>query len=443
MTTQIRGCLLRVSLRRLLQVVLVFLAAVIAQPLPAQTNVLPVNRFLLIVETSHAMQHRSDGTLQTVNSLIASRMQGQLRLNDSIGVWTFNQTLYTGKLPLQEWSEGGRTTIASKIFDFLKDQTYEKQGQLDKLMPALLKVVKNSQFITVVLISDGSQEIHGTPFDDQINQLYKQWTPQQQKSRMPFVTVLRARRGQFTNYSVTSAPWPVDMPPLPEELVKPKAPPSVPVVSAPKPAPPPMAPPLIISGRKPAPASVAQPTSNNSVAVQTSFSGTNADPSAQPPQNRQPDTAATTSAPTVPDQRLSEPARGGATPTTQSPPVAQTPGASIEAKSASKPSQAPPPSESSAAPQITERQSLPVASLSNSPANALGEKPTTQRSEMAPGTDIATTPPAPATSLAKLIGLGLVLVVSVVGMSIWIWKRRSRPASHVSLITRSLDRDQH
>ena len=434
----------RVSLRRLLHAVLVFLAVGSAQPLPAQTNAspgaLPVNRFLLIVETSHEMQRRSDVTLQTVNALIASRMRGQLRLNDSIGVWTFNEALYTGKLPLQEWSEGGRTAIASKIFDFLQEQKYEKQGQLDKLMPAVLKVVKNSQFITVILISDGSQEMHGTPFDDQINQRYKQWTAQQQKSRMPFVTVLRAQRGQFTNYSVTAAPWPVDMPPLPEELVKPKAPPSLPVVSAPKPAPPPMAPPLIISGRKPAPAPAV--TTNTSL-VQASSPGANADPGAPAAQKKQPDAATTASAPTVPDQRLSEPAPGNATLATLSPPLAQTPGASLESKSASKPSQAPPPSETSSAPQTTERQSPPVASLSNPPANRLDAQPTTQRSDAAAATDIATTPPAPATSLAKLIGLGLVLVVSVVGMSIWIWKRRRRPSSHASLITRSLDRDQH
>lgn len=409
----------RVSSRRLLQAVLVFLAAVTAQPLPAQTNTspgaLPVNRFLLIVETSHAMQHRSDGTLRTVNDLIASRMRGQLRLNDSLGVWTFNETLYTGKLPLQEWSEGGRSAIASKIFDFLQEQKYEKQGRLDKLMPALLKLVKKSEFITVVLISDGSQEIHGTPFDQQINQLYKQWTPQQQKSRMPFVTVLRAQRGQFTNYSVTSAPWPVDMPPLPMELVKPKALPSLPVVSAPKPKPPPMAPPLIISGRKPAPAPVVVPATNSSPAIQISSPSTNADLATQLAQNKQPETALAASVPPAPDQRVSGP----------------------------PPAQEPPPSESSSAPQTAQRQSSPLASLSNTLANRLDEQPTIQRSDVAPATDIATTPPAPATSLPKLIGLGLLLAVSGVAAGFWIWKRRRRPASHISLITRSLDRDQH
>jgi hypothetical protein len=396
---------IRVSLRRLLQAFLVFLAVVSAQALRGQSNPLPANRFLLIVETSHAMQKRSDGTLQTVNALIASRMQGQLRQNDSIGVWTFNETLYAGKLPVQEWSEGGRTAIASKIFDFLKDQKYEKQGQLDKLMPPLLKLVKKSQFITVILISDGSEEMHGTPFDDRINQLYKQSTVQQQKARMPFITVLRAQRGQFTNYSVTPAPWPVDMPPLPVELVKPKAPPSVPVVSASKATPPPpMAPPLIISGRKPAPAPVV--TTNTSL-VQASSPGTNADPGGQASQNKPPDTAATASPLTAPDQRLSEPA------------VAQTPGASIES---TKPSQSPPASETSSPPSVA---------------------PTTQHSDVAPATDIATTPPAPATSFPKVLALGLLLAVSAVGAAFWLWKRRRRPASHTSLITRSLDRDQH
>src|SRR5262249_45071832 len=119
---------IRVCLRRPLQVAVLFLAMA-PQLLRAQTNAstgaLPVNRFLLIIETSHAMQRRSDGTLRTINDLIASRMRGQLHLGDSIGVWTFNETPYTGKLPLQEWSEGERAAIANKIFDFLQEQKYE------------------------------------------------------------------------------------------------------------------------------------------------------------------------------------------------------------------------------------------------------------------------------------------------------------------------------
>src|SRR5260370_15675008 len=99
----------------------------------------------------------------------------------------------------------------------------------------------------------GGQRRVGTPFDDKINQAYNSWRAEQRKAQMPLVTVLRARHGVVSDFSVNPSPWPVDMPALPAELL------ARPVADKkPPPAPPPpkvqplMAPSLIISGRKPA-----------------------------------------------------------------------------------------------------------------------------------------------------------------------------------------------
>src|SRR5579885_2771686 len=59
------------------------------------------NRFLLIVETSHPMQRRVQPLLQTIRELLGSNLAGQGRRGDTLGVWTFNEELYTGLLPLQ------------------------------------------------------------------------------------------------------------------------------------------------------------------------------------------------------------------------------------------------------------------------------------------------------------------------------------------------------
>jgi hypothetical protein len=100
----------------------------------------------------------------------------------------------------------------------------------------------------------------GTPFDDQINQLYKNWRAEQQKARMPLVTVLRARRGTVIGYTVTPSPWRVEMPPWPPEppIVK----------AAPETAPTPKVqtstvPSLIVTGKKTNPAD----TTNSSETV--------------------------------------------------------------------------------------------------------------------------------------------------------------------------------
>src|SRR5882724_3612268 len=192
-------------------------------PLSAQTNApkptFPANRYLIIVETSHAMKSRADGVLKAMEDLIGSGIGGQLRRGDTIAVWTYNAELHAGLFPLQQWTPETQKTVAVRILSFLKEQPYEKQAVLQKTLMTMDKVIKNSDFITVILISNGDQLMQGTPFDEQINNLYKVWNKEQQKAHMPFVTVLRATRGKITHFTLTSAPWPVDIPPLPSELL--------------------------------------------------------------------------------------------------------------------------------------------------------------------------------------------------------------------------------
>ena len=211
-------------------------------------------RYLVIVDTSRSMRHRSKAMLQTVEGLLNSGMQGELSGGETLGLWTFNQDLYTGRFPLQVWASQEQEAIARRTLDFLKAQGCEKRPSLDKVIPALEEVVKSSGLITIILISAGDAKMRGTPFDDPINEYYARWYSEQQKGQVPLVTVLRAWNGKMTGWSVRPAAGPVEFPPLPP----PEAPlvrtePSVP---APVPAPAPeavqpqMAPPLILSGKK-------------------------------------------------------------------------------------------------------------------------------------------------------------------------------------------------
>ncbi len=220
----------------------------------AQTNVvgsgLEANRYLLVVETSRTMQRRADGVLKAVQDLLVSGMKGQFRSGDTLGIWTFNEDIYTGRFPLQRWSAEAQRPLARSVLAFLQSQTYEKRARLDKVLPALDHLITKSAFITVILVSSGEEKIQGTPFDERINDSFKQWRDEQRKAGMPLVTVLRAKRGRVTDYSVNAAPFPVEMPPLPPELQaaavagkKPAAPPQT--------ATPAVVPSLIVHGKKP------------------------------------------------------------------------------------------------------------------------------------------------------------------------------------------------
>src|SRR5438094_8071016 len=129
----------------------------------AQTNTSPPgNRYLFVVETSRSMQSRSEGTLRAVQQLLNSGMGGQLRRGDTLGVWTYNDTLFAGKFRLQLWSPETHASTVANVVGFLQQQTYEKNGRLEKVLPALDRVIKDSPFLTIILVSGGEQEIHGT-----------------------------------------------------------------------------------------------------------------------------------------------------------------------------------------------------------------------------------------------------------------------------------------
>ena len=182
---------------------------------PAKVKAAPSSdRCLLIVETSKAMQRSTDGILRSAEDALRSVLTSEFRDGGTLGVWTFNEDLLTGRFPLQTWSSSGQKDIMRRTLAFLKAQKYEKQSNLDKVAPALARVVKDSELITVILISSGDSQIRGTPFDDGINSAFRQGLEQQRKARMPFVTILRARKGSLGAYYVNTPPWPLQVPQL-------------------------------------------------------------------------------------------------------------------------------------------------------------------------------------------------------------------------------------
>lgn len=206
-------------MRRIRSAVLIGLALV-GQILPAQVPgpaATSSGRYLLIVETSSSMRRRAQAVQETVRTLLRSDMNGQLRSGDTLGVWTFNEELYAGRLSLQLWTPGRREVVAQNIIEFLKQQSCEKQARLENVVPELAHVIKSSGALTVLLISAGEKEIRGTPFDRQINAAYLRWRHEMRRTQQPFITVLRARNGQLTGHTVNMAPWPVEFPAFPPE----------------------------------------------------------------------------------------------------------------------------------------------------------------------------------------------------------------------------------
>ena len=74
---------------------------------------MPEDRILVIVETSAAMQKRAENVQKVVGSVISGGLQGQMAPNSTIGIWTFNDKLFTCQLPLQLWTPASRQRVGT------------------------------------------------------------------------------------------------------------------------------------------------------------------------------------------------------------------------------------------------------------------------------------------------------------------------------------------
>jgi hypothetical protein len=409
--------------------------------LAGQTNnptlTYPANRYLLVVETSHAMQRRADAMAQSVRDLLGSALATQARHGDTLGVWTFNEEVYTRLLPLQQLAAENQKSVNDRVVSFLKAQKFEKHARLDKLVPALSRVVRASAFITIVLVCTGDEEIHGTPFDQRINDFFRTWHQQQLDAGTPFVIALRAQKGQFVDCSMNPSPWPAELPALPKELFVPLPTPHPLAMEPRKPVS--SVPPLIISGKKrETSASIKSPET----VVPTNpafFSATNLAAPAQPEPTivRSAENSEKTS-PAFPGQTgvktdavstYAPPSAGNAKPVssslvTESQPAGQTSGgAPAVEQHVATPTDLPP-----AAPALTKSGNEP-----SSPAR--------KSFSTSPAVEVATSvPPRPGLYPTILFGIALTSLAAAAVAGVWIWRRRSRPVREVSLITESIDR---
>src|SRR5271157_3823032 len=188
------------------------LAALFLAALPCQADDAPgipkqrENRFLFIVDTSAAMRRCSNAVVPGVVELLTSDMKGEFRQGDTVGLWTYNDILHP-EFPMQVWSKSDKSAIVDDIAAFLRGRRCEKRAHLEKVMPALGQVIKNSERITVILISDGTGSIQGTPFDKDINNLQKKYARELRSAHVPFVTVLAARDGAVFDYTINYPGW--------------------------------------------------------------------------------------------------------------------------------------------------------------------------------------------------------------------------------------------
>jgi hypothetical protein len=371
------------------------------------------NRFLFLIDTSSAMKSRSNGVEVAVAGLLASGMKGELRKGDTIGVWTYSDRLSTD-FPMQVWSEKKKDDIVNDVREHVRSLVYEKRSHLENAWLAIHQVVTSSERVTVILVFDGADVIKGTSFDKDINKLHKQYAREFRAAHEPFVTLLAARDGAFSDYTI-NYPDSVVVPHMADPLppLETNAPPPV-AVTPPPPeitAPPPHRIEINLSGADfPHHPSTPPPAASNVVVELT--------PAPTP----------------APDVLTNAPS-----PAPAAPAAAQT----ALVMPAATTNVAPPEPAPAPAPAASTPPPAPIATAPAKPVSAAPAPPPTPAVLAA----VAPAPVAPAAVAASTIQPVAMLVmafslltiaVALVVLLVWRWRGRSQP----SLISRSIDRSK-
>ena len=240
-------------------------------PIPpvGPSPITPDCRYLFVVDMSSAMQRSADGLYRATHRLLATGLGGRMQEGDVFTVWTYADTVLTREFPLNAWTPDLNIALANRAYEFLALQKFRGKSNLRPVFAELGQALAISTNLTVILISDGTDVIVGTPFDRPINITYGKRTGEMRTAKMPFITSLVTQRGEFTQWSVRGGlediglPLPV-MPVVsapviaqtPAAVTPPPPSPTpapVPLVTTPKPAAPTNPPPVVVAAKPPEP----------------------------------------------------------------------------------------------------------------------------------------------------------------------------------------------
>ena len=173
---------------------------------------LPPYRYLFLIDTSAAMSRQKEKASDTIHRLILSGIDGRIRTGDTLGIWTVREEIYTNAFPARMWVPAEKQELATRAYRFLRDQKFTKKARLDGLWTAIEDAARASGALTVFLLSDGTSQLTGTPFDAPVNEIFKKHAAGMRKAKKPFVIVFVAQEGRVVAHAVSPGGGPIHIP---------------------------------------------------------------------------------------------------------------------------------------------------------------------------------------------------------------------------------------
>jgi hypothetical protein len=177
-------------------------------------------RFLLLIDHSPDMATRQIATAQTVFDLVRSGFQNQIQPGEQFALWFYGSRLQTNAPFI--WQPGREVASAQGAANLFGGRIYSRLRPREQTLADAAPIIAASPKVTILIFTEASQPIAGTPYDAAINSAIEQRRDVFRQADKPMIITLLAKKGQLIGGTVhTNVNKPFQIPDLehPPELM--------------------------------------------------------------------------------------------------------------------------------------------------------------------------------------------------------------------------------
>jgi hypothetical protein len=177
-------------------------------------------RFLLLIDHSPDMATRQIATAQTVYDLVRTGFQNQIQPGEQFALWFYGSRLQTNAPFI--WQPGREVFTAQRAANLFGGRIYSRLRPRDPTLADAAPIIAASPKLTILIFTEGSQPLAGTPFDAAINSAIEEKRDAFMRADKPLIITLLAKKGQLVGGTVyTNLNKPFQIPDLehPPELM--------------------------------------------------------------------------------------------------------------------------------------------------------------------------------------------------------------------------------
>lgn len=167
-------------------------------------------RFLVAVDTSFSTSKRFEAIRNIVTDLVVSGFGAQIRTGERFEIWAFSERVH--KLAIFDWKEDSGKEAVRPVEMALSRQRTRGLTDFRLLSEAVSAVARTSPVFTFILVTDGEDELVGTPYDARVNRAFAERFKVLKRDRQPFVVVMLAENGAWTRCAISSGGLHIELP---------------------------------------------------------------------------------------------------------------------------------------------------------------------------------------------------------------------------------------